>query len=92
MGRGATAEQEKMRINEHQASEASSAEGAGQLFNKIISDFMMLSTNFRFLILQLSKIYLLHEKISKTLLVYHKIQKKKRGNLKIIRILKKALN
>ena len=28
-----------MRINEHQASGASGDEGAGQLFNKIISDY-----------------------------------------------------
>ena len=43
-----------MRINEHRASGASGDEGAGQLFNKIISDFMMLSANFVFIILQLS--------------------------------------
>ena len=38
LGRGDTAEQATMRINEHQASGASGDEGAGQLFNKIISD------------------------------------------------------
>ncbi|MGN0178172.1 MAG: hypothetical protein ACI4DY_01855, partial [Monoglobaceae bacterium] len=43
--------------DEHQASAASGDEGAGQLFNKIISDFMMLSTYFGFLILQLSNFF-----------------------------------